>query len=110
MLSNHQTHSSTTYPFKHRANEADLRNSDEVFDAITAMTARSSGILNSVANQASRLDKDLFWSIQAVAMEITDIIEIIHAHYEALHSGEKSTAYQVNTRAHYEARHSGGAA
>jgi hypothetical protein len=70
MLSADQT-SLTNYPFKHRANEADLGNVDEVFDG----------------NQASRLDKDLFWSINAVAMEITDIIEIIHAHYEIKCSG-----------------------
>ena len=110
MLSNHQTHSSTTYPFKHRANEADLRNSDEVFDAINAMAARSTGILNSIGYLCSRHDQDLFWSVNAAALEIQDILELITAHYEALHSGEKSTASQVNTRAHYEARHSGGAA
>ena len=86
MLSADQT-SLTNYPFKHRANEADLGNVDEVFDAISAMTARSTGILNSIGNQASRLDKDLFWSINAVAMEITDIIEIIHAHYKIKYSG-----------------------
>lgn len=68
--------------FSHRINDADISNVDEVFDAINAMASRSTGILNSIGNRASKIDGDLFWAINAVAMEIADIVALINAHYE----------------------------
>lgn len=87
MCSENPANLKTVCVFNHRINDADISNVDEVFDAINAMAARSTGILNSIGNLCSRYDQDLFWSINAAALEIQDILEIVTAHYEARHSG-----------------------
>jgi hypothetical protein len=82
MCSENQANLKTVCTFQHRNDGFNLANVDEVFDLISTMTARSESILNFVANKASSLDSDLFWTINAVAMEIADIQAVVNAYYE----------------------------